>query len=281
MRTYLDCYPCFLRQALDAARWAGATESQQRAVVEEALCALRDASPEATPPEIGAVVHSLVRRVCGHGDPYQAAKEASTRQALALYPRLRERVARAADPFDVALRLSIAGNILDLAPGHQYDLWSVIERVLAQSFAIDHSGRLRTALRGASHVLYLADNAGEAVFDRLLIEVLDRPVVYAVKGGAVLNDATREDAYAAGVQHVAEIIDTGSDTPGTILSRCSRAFREMYAAADLIIAKGQANYETLSDAGPRVYLLLQTKCAVIARDVGVPLGSIVVVQGTG
>jgi uncharacterized protein with ATP-grasp and redox domains len=187
----------------------------------------------------------------------------------------------ATDPFDTALRLSIAGNIIDLGPAQRYDLWAAIERVLGQAFAVDHSERLRVALQACRQVLYLADNAGETVFDRLLIETLDRPVVYAVKGGAVLNDATREDARAAGVHHVAEIVDTGSDAPGTILDRCSPAFRELFATADLIVAKGQANYETLSDAGPRVFHLLQTKCDVIARNVGVPVGSIVVVQGRG
>jgi uncharacterized protein with ATP-grasp and redox domains len=106
-------------------------------------------------------------------------------------------------------------------------------------------------------------------------------VVYAVKGGPTLNDATREDALAAGVDRVAEIISTGSDAPGTILDRCSKEFRKLYERAELIIAKGQANYETLSEAGSKVFCLLQTKCPVIARDVGVLVGSIVLRQGLG
>jgi uncharacterized protein with ATP-grasp and redox domains len=275
----LDCYPCFLRQALDAARRAGVGDTQQRAVLDRVLEALQQVEPAATPPEIGDRVHRIVRQVAGNGDPYREAKAASTRQALALYPRLKALVREADDPLDVAVRLSIAGNIMDAARGQECDLWSTVERVLAQPFAADDGMAFREALAGAGKVLYLADNAGETVFDRVLIEALDAPVVYAVKGGPTLNDATREDALAAGVDRVAEIVSTGSDAPGTILDRCSEEFRKLYERAELIIAKGQANYETLSEAGSKVFCLLQTKCPVIARDVGVPVGSIVLRQG--
>jgi len=279
MKTYLDCYPCFLRQSLDAARTCGASEKQQRAVLDRVLDVLQDTESSSTPPEIGARVHRIVRQEVGNGDPYRVVKEASTRQALASYPRMKSLLAEAGDPFETSLRLSIAGNIIDVGPAQEYDLWSTVERVLAQPFAVDDRVALRSALSGAGQVLYLADNAGETVFDRMLIETLDVPVIYAVKGGPILNDATREDAIAAGVDQEAEIVSTGSDAPGTILDRCSEEFRRLYDQADLVLAKGQANYETLSEEGPRVFFLLQTKCPVIARDLGVPVGSIVLKQG--
>jgi len=280
MRTYLDCYPCFLRQALDAARKAGAGVEQQKAVLSRVLDVLGEVEPSTTPPEIGYRVHRIVRCVVNDGDPYRAAKEASTHQALALYPRLKALVAQADEPLDIAVRLSIAGNIIDLGPAQEYDLWGTVERVLAQPYAVDDRFALRRALSSAGRVLVLADNAGETVFDRLLIETLDVPVTYAVKGGPVLNDATREDALAAGVDRVAEIVDTGSDAPGTILDWCSEEFRRLYEGAELVVAKGQANYETLSEEGSEVFFLLQAKCPIIARDVGVPVGSIVLKQGT-
>jgi len=285
MQTYLDCYPCFLRQALDAARLAGADERQQKAVLDRVLDVLKQAGLSSTPPETAERVHRIVRQEVGDGDPYRAVKETSTREALALYPRMKVLLAEASDPLEVGVRLSIAGNIIDLGPAREYDLWGTVERVLAQPFAIDDGAALREALsragRGAvtAPLLYLADNAGETVFDRLLIEALDVPVVYAVKEGPILNDATREDALVAGVDRVATVVSTGSDAPGTILDRCSEEFRRLYEKAGLIIAKGQANYETLSEEGPRVFCLLQTKCPVIARDVGVPVGSIVLRQG--
>jgi uncharacterized protein with ATP-grasp and redox domains len=285
MKTYLDCYPCFLRQALEAARMVGAGEPQQEAVLGRVLDLLRQIEPSTTPPEIGDQVHRIVRQEISDGDPYRAAKESSTCQALALYPRLKSLLVEANDPLEVAVRLSIAGNIIDLAAVQEYDLWGTVERVLAQPFAIDDGAAFRKALSRASRgavttpLLYLADNAGETVFDRLLIEALDVPVVYAVKGGPILNDATWEDALAAGVDRVATVVSTGSDAPGTILDRCSEEFRGLYDEAELVIAKGQASYETLSEEGPKVFFLLQAKCPIIARDAGVPVGSIVLKQG--
>jgi uncharacterized protein with ATP-grasp and redox domains len=287
VRVYWDCYPCFLRQALDAARRAGTDDARQQTVIDRVLEALRQIEPGAMPPEIGDRVHRIVRQVAGNGDPYREAKAASTRRALALYPRLKALVREADDPLQTGVRLSIAGNIMDAARFQECDLWGTVERVLVQPFAIDDGMAFREALASAGAkrrtvvvpLLYLADNAGETVFDRVLIEALDVPVVYAVKGGPTLNDATREDALAAGVDRVAQIISTGPDAPGTILDRCSDAFRKVYDQAELIVAKGQANYETLSEEGPRVFCLLQTKCPVIARDVGVSVGSIVFKQG--
>lgn len=279
MKTYLDCYPCFLRQALDAAKMADANEQQQKLVLDRVLDLLRQIDPSSTPPEIGGQVHRIVRQEVDDGDPYRVVKEASTREALVLYPQLRARLSEADDPLDMAVRLSIAGNIIDFGPAREYDLWDVVERVLTQSFAIYDRGAFKELLERSNQVLYLADNAGETVFDRLLIKMLGVPVVYAVKGGPVLNDSTMEDALAAGIDSVAEIVSTGSDSPGTILDRCSEEFRRLYQVAELIIAKGQANYETLSDEGTKVFFLLQIKCPVIARDAGAPVGSIVFKQG--
>jgi len=276
MRIYLDCYPCFLRQALEAVRLAGGDESIQATVISQVLGLLGTMPSGQTPPYIGAQVHRLVRRLTDCSDPYRHAKAKSTRQALSVWPHLRGLVRKASDPFDAALRLSIAGNIIDHGVGLRYDLQGTIDRSLSQPIAVDEGSALRSALRDAEGILFLADNAGETVFDRLLIEVLDRPVLYAVKGGPVLNDATEEDARAAGVDSVATIISTGSDAPGTLIQECSLAFRDVFNRASVVLAKGQANYETLSDAGEHVFLLLQAKCPVIARDVGAPVGSMIV-----
>lgn len=268
-----------MRQALTAARMAEADEEQQWTVLARVLEKLRHIEPTSTPPEMGNQIHRIVRQVVESSDPYRAAKEANCRQALALYPRMKSLLREADNSLEMAVRLSIAGNIIDLALEQQYDLWETVERVLAQPFAIDDMAAFREAVSRTKQVLYLADNAGETVFDRVLIESLDLPVVYAIKAGPILNDATLTDALATGIDGIAEIVSTGSDAPGTILSLCSEEFLQMYTDADFVIAKGQANYETLSEAGPKVFFLLQIKCPVISRDVGVPVGSIVLKQG--
>ncbi|MFH1447091.1 MAG: ARMT1-like domain-containing protein [Chloroflexota bacterium] len=278
MKIYLDCYPCFLRQALEAGRMAGADETTQKAILEEVLEMLQHAKATQMPPEIAYKVQSVVKRLSGVDDPYVEVKKQSTHQALALYPRYKEIRDASDDPLMTAVRLSIAGNIIDFGINLTYDLEEVVQRVLAQPFAIDDGQAFRKALAQADEVLYLADNAGETVFDKLLIEVLGKPVVYVVKGAPVINDATEEDARAAGLHEVAQITDNGTDTMGTVLPVVSQKFLALFKKASFVIAKGQANYETLDDAGEKVFCLLQVKCPIIERHLGVPLGSIVLRQ---
>jgi uncharacterized protein with ATP-grasp and redox domains len=235
--------------------------------------------PQQSPPEMAAKTHAIVRRETKYGDPYFETKKKDTELSLKLYPHLKELVAKAVDPFETAVRLAIAGNIIDVGVSSDYDIQATVDRVLQQPFAINDLSRLQQALGGVSSVLYLADNAGETVFDRILIEQIGKTTVYVVKAGPVLNDATKEDAIAAGLHNVARIIDDGSDAPGTILPLCSDAFVRQLKKAQLIIAKGQANYECLSDCESNIFFLLQAKCPVIANDLGVPLGSVVLKQG--
>ncbi len=279
MRTYLDCYPCFLRQALEAARRLEADEPTQKLLLDRVLDLLGHIELSFTPPQIGDRVHRLVKSVLGDSDPYRSYKEAATREALELYPGLKALVADADDPLETAVRLSIAGNIIDAGPDHRYELGPTVQRVLCQPFAVEYLDVLREKLSRTPRLLFLADNAAETVFDRLLIESLEVPVIYAVKGGPILNDATLQDARAAGIERVAELLSTGSDAPGTILEQCSEEFRAVYGESELVIAKGQANYETLSEEGSRVFFLLQAKCPVIARDLGVAIGGIVAAHG--
>ncbi len=275
MKTYLDCYPCFMRQALSAARRACASPDQQRQILLATMDHLRTLPDAATPPRMAADIHQLVREQTKTSDPYLQAKQEATERALALYPRLKEKVLKATDPLETAVRIAIAGNIIDLGVAERYDLETTLERALAQPFSMNGMAALRAALAQTKGILYLADNAGETVFDRVLIETLEPPVTYVVKAGPIINDATREDAITAGLDPMAEIIDNGSDAPGTLLDRCSAAFRERFEQSSLIIAKGQANYESLSDTPAPIFFLLQAKCSVIARDLGVPEGSIV------
>jgi damage-control phosphatase, subfamily I len=275
MYTRLDCYPCLMRQALGAARRAGASEALQHKLLLQTMEQLRRFPADATPAEMAAVIHQMVREETHNSDPYRAAKREATTRALKLYPKLKQLLASSNAPLETALRIAIAGNIIDLGVAESYDLEDSVQRVLHQPFAINGIPELRQALDNSKSILYLADNAGETVFDRVLVEVLPLPVTYVVKAGPVINDATREDAFAAGIGGVAEIIDNGSDAPGTLLDRCSDVFRERFSVAGLILAKGQANYESQSTIRAPVFFLLQTKCDVIARDLSVEKGSVV------
>jgi uncharacterized protein with ATP-grasp and redox domains len=202
--------------------------------------------------------------------------------ALQLYPELRERVGVSSDPFEAAVRLAIAGNIIDFGVNSTVEQDTVHEAILRSlTEPLDTAAvqRLRRAVEQAREILYLGDNTGEIVLDRLLIEQMPREkVTYAVRGGPILNDALMEDAQFAGLTDLVEVIDNGADAPGTILEACSETFRRRFAQADLIIAKGQGNFESLSDTDPRIFFLLRPKCVVLARHVGCELGRLLVLE---
>lgn len=279
MQTYLDCYPCVLRQAVEASRMAGASLAQARRIVLETLDILKVLPEGATPPEIVSRIQKLVRELTGNNDPYLQVKQESTVKALGMLPDLRKIVSASKDPFETAIRISIAGNIIDFGPNQDFNLWDVIEQVLTSDIPVNDLPSLRRRLSTAKSVLMLGDNAGEHVFDMLLVETLDMPVTYVVRGGPVLNDVTMKDASAIGLDKVAEVIDSGTRIPGTILSMCSKSFQERFESADLILSKGMGNYESLSEVQAPIFFLLRVKCPVICADIHTPIGSIVVKKG--
>jgi damage-control phosphatase, subfamily I len=276
MKTYLDCIPCLIRQALHAARMASADPALHASIVRQVLRWAADMDLQQPPPVMAQRIHRQLRTISGDDDPYRLAKEHHNRMALSLLPELQAELATALDPLEIAVRLAIAGNVVDLGINGnitETDLRQSVSRVLAESFAGELED-FRAALSKAGSILYLADNAGEIVFDRLLIEQLGTArVTLAVRGFPILNDATIEDARAAGLHEIVEIIDNGSDAPGTLLDQCSETFTERFNQADLVIAKGQGNFETLSDEPRDIFFLFKVKCSVIADHAGLPVGT--------
>jgi uncharacterized protein with ATP-grasp and redox domains len=281
MKTFFDCVPCFVRQALDAARMATDNEEVQEKILRETMRVGAGLSFSQTPPEMGREVHVLVRNLTGNADPYINVKREFNGKALALLPEMKKHMRQARDRLDVAARLAIAGNIIDFgvtAHVGDFSLEKIIEDSLARAYAVGHLEELRQALAGAKKILYLADNAGEIVFDQLLLEEIGfGRVTAAVKGEPIINDATMADAEETGLTKLVRVIDNGADYPGTVLRKCSASFQQEFAAADLVIAKGQGNYETLSEEkSRRIFFLLKAKCPSIARDLGCEIGGIVI-----
>jgi uncharacterized protein with ATP-grasp and redox domains len=287
MRTTLDCVPCFARQVLEAARFAAADEATRRRIVRAALAMLAaETDLDQSPPRIGQRIHRLVRELAGDDDPYGALKDRSNAAALAALPRLRALVRAAGDPLETAVRLAIAANVLDAgmnaaamegglhggAAGDEPG--DAVVRALERGLHEPLHGSLsafREAVAGAGRIFFLTDNCGEIVVDRLLVEQLPvERLTIAVRGAPVLNDATIGDARVAGLDRLAPVIDNGSDAPGTLLGDCSPRFRRVFAEADLVIAKGQGNYETLSDAAADIFFLFRVKCPLIAEHAELP-----------
>ena len=281
MKACLDCYPCFFIQALKTARLVTSEEKVILRILKEVSVYLSQASFDVTPSEIGRGIYHIISRLSGVKDPYKGIKENCIRQALALYPELKQRIDTVKDRLLTAVRLAIAGNVIDFGTSSSFDLNRDLEEVLSQDFAINHFDDFRNALKKATKILYIADNAGETVFDRLLIEEISQPVVYAVREKPIINDATREDAVLSGLDQVSEVMSSGCDSPGNILNFCSERFLRVYRSADLIISKGQGNYEALSDEKRPIFFLLKAKCPVVARDLGLEEGSIILLKRGG
>jgi len=280
MQTYLDCIPCFTRQALDALRQITDDEDLMLRALRGVLRASADFGMELSPPEMAQIIHRIIREESGHSDPYAQIKQRSNQAATKLLPEARRWVEGAVDPFRMAVRFAIAGNSMDFAltsKWEQLDIENLLETAARKSLSEDDLEAFRKEVKAAKTILVLGDNAGEIVFDRLLMEQFgDATLYYAVKGSPVINDVTREDARFIKMEALAEVVDTGCDAPGTPLSQCTPQFLKLFSEVDLVVAKGQANYETLSDAPRSVFFLTQVKCPVIGRDLGTSVGSWVV-----
>ncbi len=238
---------------------------------------------EYSSPEIQRELNSLFCQLMDNSDPFFDEKKRSNHIASELYKDWKPKVLRSQNPFDLALRLSVAGNIMDYGANRTFNITQTIAQVLEAEFSIDDSVQLKEEIRKANHILYLGDNAGEIVFDKLFIETMMHPnVTYVVRGNPILNDVTNADAVEVGMEKVADVISNGYDAPSTVLSKCSKRFLESYNNADLIISKGQGNLESLIDEqDPRIYFLLMAKCDVIAKRLNVAKGSFIVLKNKG
>ncbi|MBN1803717.1 MAG: DUF89 family protein [Sedimentisphaerales bacterium] len=277
MRTYFDCIPCMIRQTLDAIRLITEDESIHEQVLREVLQVTSAADLQRTPPEMGQKIHRLIRQRTKIDDPYREIKKRFNNFALSLYPKLQRIIAESEDPLEMAVRLAIAGNIIDLGVKSSLqplDVDKTIDEVLTAELDMSAFEDFKKETAAAESILYLADNAGEIVFDKILIEQLGpEKINFAVKGKPVINDATIEDAQETGLTDLVRVISNGYDAPGTILRFCSEEFRGYFEEADLIIAKGQGNYESLSEVDKNIFFLLKAKCSVIANHLNCEVGT--------
>ena len=282
MRTYLDCIPCFLRLTLEQARLLTGDEAVHRELMNEAVRLVPDFSLGLTPPRMVKAMQEVIRRRFPGCDPYKKAKDQSNRRALELYPMLKEKLARSADRLLTAVEFAIAGNVIDYAAKNTLDIGEEIQKLLKDNFTAGRKGvfeyeGFRKSLKSAKTVLYLADNAGEIVFDRIFIEEFcdQRKVIFAVRGKPVINDALKEDAVFCGIDKIAQVISSGVDAPGTILKYCSDEFLKIFRRADIVISKGQGNFESLSQEKRGIFFLFMVKCPVIAKETGCKMRDVV------
>ncbi len=277
MNISLDCIPCIVNSFLRLLKSGILPDAEKEPAMRHLLDFLAKADYHQSPPALGREMHRVIREVLKNPDPYKEIKKKYNRMMLDLYNNFKNMVQKADDSFDMAMRLAIAGNVIDFGPQHQLDVMDTINRVVHAELAIDDSPQLRRDLQRASTILYVGDNCGEIVLDKLFIETMNHPNVYfAVRGRPVINDATIEDAKEVEMDKVAKIITTGDDAPGAVWETASEKFKNYFLNADVVISKGQGNLEGLIDVKHNIYFLLVTKCDLIASRVGAQTGDFVV-----
>ncbi len=279
---------CYLRQALQVSQIATGDQQLHLAALRRVAGIVRELDMELTPPENSVPVYEAIAEITSCADPYLKLKKQSNRNALAMLPECEKKIAASDEPLLTALRFAIGGNIIDYGAMHSFDVDSAMERCLSAAFAVDHSAELlqKVCRFGKNcRVLYLADNSGEIVYDSLVVRQLAAmglAVTVAVKSGPIINDALLADAMDCGLQNVARIIENGTSCPGTPLNSCSEELQHEFNEADLIISKGQGNFETLSEVDAEVFFLLTIKCSVVGAHLAQICGaSVETLSGAG
>lgn len=280
MKFQMDCLPCYFRQLQQAAEFSTEDKSLRWDAVRAVAGYLAGFSPDTDPMEVAEHVHRLIREALGDPDPYKKVKEEYTAIAERMEPLIRELAASGADPLMAAVKIAIAGNVIDFGAGGSFDVEGAIRGALDFSFAVNHYDAFRPAFEKAKTVLYIGDNTGEIYFDKPLLRLLEgREVTFAVRGGPILNDATIEYARRAGLEMFARLADTGVQSPGFSVGRVRPELHALFYAVDLVISKGQANFESLhNEKRPGLFFLLKTKCELVARLLRVRYGDILLIE---
>jgi uncharacterized protein with ATP-grasp and redox domains len=275
MRVHLDCFPCFLRQAIIALRLGTNDASLQKAILKSTLEDIQKTDTLKPPAFTTTFIHRRIRQMLGT-DPFKDIKSEYNQIALKLYPSLKTTIENSPDPLWTGTRLAIAGNVIDFGIFTSVDIEGTIRKALYSKIAVDDYSSLKDAIASTDEILYITDNAGEIVFDRLLIEILiqlGKKIKAVVKGSPVINDSTMADARESGLTKICEVMDNGSEAVGTILDWTSSAFQKTFKDAQVIISKGQGNFETLIGAEKKLFFLFQSKCNVVSKELGLSTGS--------
>ena len=284
-----DCVPCFFTQTLEILDMCGADQALKERVMTKVAALVQTLTYDFPPPKMALKLYTLIARETGVADPYKAKKDYANLKAMEIYPQIKVFVEKAEDPLLAAAEAAIGGNIIDYGASAHFDIDAEMRKLFGGAFATSHRhefdyASFKADIAAAKRIMYLLDNAGEIVFDKVLIELLvsmGKEVTAVVRGGAVINDVTMADAELVGLTKVTEVIDNGIAAPGTLLDLVDASFARRFREADLIISKGQGNFETLESEPAPLYFLLKVKCPHVAEGIGATMGSIILRKQKG
>ncbi len=270
MKAYPQCVPCLINQGLNAVRKLNLGKEKEKEIALKSVKFLSQFKElEYSPAYYAYFIQKIVKEIAGTEDPFKEQKKIANKKAMELYDELKKIVMNSEDSLATAIKVSAIGNLIDFAVRGEFDIEKEVKEFLNKDFAVWDYEIFKEKLKDAKTCLILGDNAGEIVFDKLLAEELKnrgKEVIYCVKGKPILNDATLEDAEEVSLTSVCRVIDNGTDRVGTPLEHCSQEFLKVFYSADIVISKGQANFETLNDADRNIFFLFVAKCEPIATE---------------
>ena len=282
MRTHLECIPCFIKQSLEAVRMVTDDEKIHTKVLQEIMKHLQKVSFTDSPPKLSRKVHEIIREITGSKDPYKKVKEKSNELAKKKYSYLKKLVNESDDSLLMATKLSIIGNVIDFGTINRFNVDQMIEFSIKQELDESLYLRYKNTLDHSKTILFLADNAGEIFYDKLLLEEIvkkQKQINFIVKANPIINDALVKDAKFAGIDKIANIIEWDSNqkmsSPGIILSYASKQFLQIYESSDIVLSKGQGNYEGLSNVDREIFFMLVVKCPLVAKDINSDVGKLI------
>jgi len=282
MKTSPECISCLIRLATETVKRVTSDNTIINTAIERTLILTKTMNMNTPPPKMGQLIHRIVAKETGNTDPCLEIKKQFNEIALKLQPELKQIIEKSSDYFLTAAKLAIAGNIIDFATPTEFSskiMSDTINETLYNQVDSESFKLFKKNIEEADKILYLGDNAGEIVFDKIFIEELPKnKITFCVRGLPILNDALMDDAKKAGLTSMVKVIDSGTDLPGIILDECSAEFNKCFNEADLIIAKGQGNFETLNDSKKNIFFLFKVKCPAVANETGSKLGDTVILN---
>lgn len=278
MRPQLDCLLCFLQQGLKTARSVAPDQPEKHEQLLRTWSReIADMDMELTPPQWASSLYPMGAEILGVEDPFADVKEQANQRVLEILPELRQRALEASDPLRTALNISIIGNYIDHGPPESFDWEHALAHEENTEFLNGTLERFEEMLHPGTRLLILGDNAGEIGLDTILVDLLNQRQVqttYAVRSIPILNDATLHDARVVGMDTLCTVIPSGSNAPGTILDQATPEFLDAYFGADVVLSKGQGNFESLHDRARRsIFFAFKAKCSVVCKQLDRPLGS--------
>jgi len=274
MKIQIECLPCLINQLIRTLKFMGKDEKQIKKLLDVFSCKLKEISLNWTPPEGGKLLYDFIREQTKEKDPYKFIKKKSIKKSLKFYNNLKKTIKKSKYPLLTAVKVSILGNIIDFGAQDTFDLDKELEEFFSKKFNAQHFDIFKDKLKKSDTILMIGDNAGETVFDRLLLEEIDsnKKIFYSVRETPIINDATYEDAKNSGLDSIATIISTGSGIPGILIDGVSKKFKDIFYSADMVLSKGQGNFETLSDIDREIFFLFKIKCDTVSKILNLPLG---------